>query len=337
MANKNPQPRKKRTKEENAKIKDNRQKFCERIEKLCERRKDALYECGRVLNEEDKVFSSYRGIAREIGISESEFCRYRKGDADVPLWVLSKLASLFNTSSDYLIGRIPDECGTFSNHLLASELGISRTSYDNLREFSKNLEFRLVLDALLSAKCDSNIVDYPFRKIFNDAFRFSELTLQANEIMDEKAWLAKIKAESKFIPNELKIDDSFAYELPLNDRLVELNQKKEAVVLELYSDFKLLLDSVADKYNQEQDIINRRTHNVKKWIDSIGDEFRTYAILYGNNYERICKFIKNQSSEVSLEEIKSKFSYVKEETLNQILNELSKNKAISKTAHGYCA
>ena len=338
MANKNPQPRKKRTKAENDKIRDNRQAFCERIEDLCQQRKEKLYEYGYVPTDEDKLFSSYRSIANELEISESEFCRYRKGDADVPLWVLSKLATLFNTSADYLIGRISEEYGTFSDYLLASQLRIGRGAYDNLCDYSRDPKFRLILNALLSAKCTDNINAYAFRNILNDAYRFAELTLQENEVMDEKTWLANAKNESRYNPKELKHDNfALAGEYPLDDKLKVLGQKKEAVVLDLYNDLKLLLISIGDMYIQEQEIIEERTHRVNKWIDFVGDEVRKDAKQKGNNPERICNFINNRADEVSLEEIEQEFSHVDEEALKKILDELSKNRAIMKAEHGYCA
>lgn len=338
MANKNPQPRKKRTKAEKDRISDNRQVFCERIEKLYQRRKEKLYEYGYEPTDEDKLFSSYRNIANELEISESEFCRYRKGDADVPNWVLSKLATLFDTSSDYLIGRIPDEYGSFSDYLLASQLGISRDAYDNLCDYSRDPKFRLVLNALLSSKCSDNPNSYAVRKILNDAFQFSELTLQSNEVMDEKKWLANVKENSRYDPSELKHDNfTFAGEYPLDDKLRALNQKKEAVILDLYNDFKQLLVAIANQYNTAPEIIEERKHRVDKWIGSTGNEVRKYAQEKGNNPERICNFINNRADEVSLEEIEQEFSHVGEEALKKILDELSKNRAIIKAEHGYCA
>ena len=338
MANKNPQPRKKRTKAENDKIRNNRQAFCERIEDLCQRRKEKLYEYGYVPTDEDNLFSSYRSIANELEISESEFCRYRKGDADVPNWVLSKLATLFNTSADYLIGRIPEEYGTFSDHLLASQLGISRDAYDNLCDYSRDSKFRLILNALLSAKCTDNMNAYAFRNILNDAYHFAELTLQENEVKDEKTWLVNVKNESKYNPKELK-HDNFALtgEYPLDDKLKLLDQKKESVVLDLYNDFKQLLIAIADQYNTAPKIIEERKHRVNKWIGSTGIEVRKYAQEKGNNPERICNFINNRAGEVSLEEIEQEFSHVDEEAIKKILDKLSKDRAIMKAEHGYCA
>ena len=338
MANKNPQPRKKRTKAERDRISDNRQVFCERIEELYQRRKEDLCEYGHEPNENDKIFASYRNIAKEVGISEPEFCRYRKGDADVPLWVLSKLATLFDTSSDYLIGRIPDEYGSFSDYLLASQLGISRDAYDNLCDYSRDPKFRLILNALLSSKCTDNMNAYAFRNILNDAYHFAELTLQENEVKDEKAWLVSVKNESKYNSKELKHDNfALAGEYPLDDKLKVLDQKKEAIVLDLYNDFKQLLIAIADPYNTAPEIIEERKHRVNKWIGSTGNEVRNYAQEKGNNPERICNFINNRASEVSLEEIEQEFSHVDEEALKKILDKLSKNRAIMKAEHGYCA
>ena len=338
MANKNPQPRKKRTKAENERIKDKRQVFCKRIEDLCQQRKEKLYEYGYVPTDEDKRFSSYRSIANELEISESEFCRYRKGDADVPNWVLSKLATLFNTSADYLIGRIPEEYGTFSDYLLASQLGISRDAYDNLCDYSHDSKFRLILNALLSAKCTDIMNAYAFRNILNDAYRFAELTLQENEAKDEKAWLANVKNESKYNPKELKHNNfALAGEYPLDDKLNVLDQKKEAVILDVYNDFKQLLVAIANQYNTAPEIIEERKHRVNKWIASTGNEVRKYAQEKGNNPERICNFIKNRADEVPLEEIEQEFSHVDEDALKKILDELSKNRSIMKAEHGYCA
>ena len=43
-------------------------------------------------------------IAEYLGCNRTVYRRYEKGDRDIPLWALIKLAEYYNTSTDYLLG-----------------------------------------------------------------------------------------------------------------------------------------------------------------------------------------------------------------------------------------
>lgn len=44
-------------------------------------------------------------IAELLGMHPSVYRRYEKGDRDIPLWALIRLADYYETSTDYLLGR----------------------------------------------------------------------------------------------------------------------------------------------------------------------------------------------------------------------------------------
>ena len=43
-------------------------------------------------------------IAEFLGCNRTVYRRYEKGDRDIPLWALIKLAEYYNTSTDYILG-----------------------------------------------------------------------------------------------------------------------------------------------------------------------------------------------------------------------------------------
>lgn len=43
-------------------------------------------------------------VAKQIGMSQTGYSKYETGENDVPVGVLMKLAKLYNTSIDYLVG-----------------------------------------------------------------------------------------------------------------------------------------------------------------------------------------------------------------------------------------
>ena len=44
-------------------------------------------------------------VAQKLGMSQSGYSRYEGGERDIPTEVLIKLADLYDTSVDYLLGR----------------------------------------------------------------------------------------------------------------------------------------------------------------------------------------------------------------------------------------
>ena len=53
---------------------------------------------------EDKDLSQ-RQIAQILGMSQTGYSKYETGENDIPTAVLIKLADLYKTSTDYLLGR----------------------------------------------------------------------------------------------------------------------------------------------------------------------------------------------------------------------------------------
>ena len=47
-------------------------------------------------------------IAALLGMHPTVYRRYEKGDRDIPLWALIKLAEYYNTTTDYLLGLTND-------------------------------------------------------------------------------------------------------------------------------------------------------------------------------------------------------------------------------------
>lgn len=47
-------------------------------------------------------------IAAELGLNVDVYRRYEKGQREIPVWALLKLADLYRTSVDYLVGRTDD-------------------------------------------------------------------------------------------------------------------------------------------------------------------------------------------------------------------------------------
>ncbi len=46
-----------------------------------------------------------RRLAAMLGISQPQYNRYEQGYRDIPTDLLLKLADIFNTSTDYILGR----------------------------------------------------------------------------------------------------------------------------------------------------------------------------------------------------------------------------------------
>lgn len=49
-----------------------------------------------------------KDIAELLDLNLQVYRRYEKGDRDIPLWALIKLADYYGTSTDYLLGRTND-------------------------------------------------------------------------------------------------------------------------------------------------------------------------------------------------------------------------------------
>ena len=46
-----------------------------------------------------------RALAEKLGMQQSQYNRYEKGYRDIPTDILISLADLYNTSTDYILGR----------------------------------------------------------------------------------------------------------------------------------------------------------------------------------------------------------------------------------------
>lgn len=52
-----------------------------------------------------------RELAAQLGISQQQYSLYEKGYRDLPTDILIRLADLYNTTTDYLLGRTDDPKG----------------------------------------------------------------------------------------------------------------------------------------------------------------------------------------------------------------------------------
>ena len=43
-------------------------------------------------------------IAEYLFVQRTVYCRYERGDREIPTWALIKLAKLYHTSTDYILG-----------------------------------------------------------------------------------------------------------------------------------------------------------------------------------------------------------------------------------------
>ena len=44
-------------------------------------------------------------IARYLNLNREVYRRYEKGEREIPVWAVLKLADLYQTSTDYILGR----------------------------------------------------------------------------------------------------------------------------------------------------------------------------------------------------------------------------------------
>ena len=56
---------------------------------------------------DDNEFTQ-RQIAKILGMKQPQYFRYEKGFSDIPSDILIKLADIYNTSTDYILGRTND-------------------------------------------------------------------------------------------------------------------------------------------------------------------------------------------------------------------------------------
>ncbi|MBQ8619713.1 MAG: helix-turn-helix transcriptional regulator [Clostridia bacterium] len=55
---------------------------------------------------------SQRALAKILGLTQPQYCRYEQGYRDLPTDILIQLADLYHTSTDYILGRTdhPGDC-----------------------------------------------------------------------------------------------------------------------------------------------------------------------------------------------------------------------------------
>lgn len=46
-----------------------------------------------------------RQLSAILGMKQSQYCRYEQGYRDIPTDILIKLADIYDTSTDYILGR----------------------------------------------------------------------------------------------------------------------------------------------------------------------------------------------------------------------------------------
>lgn len=49
---------------------------------------------------------SQRAIAEKLGMKQTQYFRYEQGYRDIPTDILIQLADIYETSTDYILGRI---------------------------------------------------------------------------------------------------------------------------------------------------------------------------------------------------------------------------------------
>ena len=60
---------------------------------------------GRLRDLREDHDMTQKQIAQMLGMSQTGYSKYETGENDVPVAVLVKLADLYHTSTDYLLGR----------------------------------------------------------------------------------------------------------------------------------------------------------------------------------------------------------------------------------------
>ena len=63
----------------------------------------AYYQRLRDMREDHDL--TQRELAKILGLTQPQYCRYEQGYRDLPTDILIQLADLYHTSTDYLLGR----------------------------------------------------------------------------------------------------------------------------------------------------------------------------------------------------------------------------------------
>lgn len=66
-----------------------------------------MYKRIRTLREDRDL--SQRQIAEMLGMSQTGYSKYETGENDIPTHILIKLADYYQTSVDYILGRINEK------------------------------------------------------------------------------------------------------------------------------------------------------------------------------------------------------------------------------------
>lgn len=48
---------------------------------------------------------SQQTVADYLFVQRTVYCRYERGEREIPAWAVIKLADLYHTSTDYILGR----------------------------------------------------------------------------------------------------------------------------------------------------------------------------------------------------------------------------------------
>ena len=54
---------------------------------------------------------SQRTLAKTLGLTQPQYCRYEQGYRDLPTDILIRLADMYETSTDYILDRTDDPKG----------------------------------------------------------------------------------------------------------------------------------------------------------------------------------------------------------------------------------
>ena len=65
----------------------------------------AQRQCFQVIVDSDLT---QRAVAAHLNMNLEVYRRYEKGIREIPVWALLKLAELYHTSTDYILGRTDD-------------------------------------------------------------------------------------------------------------------------------------------------------------------------------------------------------------------------------------
>ena len=62
-----------------------------------------MYQRIRMLREDRQL--TQKQVAKMLGMSQTGYSKYETGENDIPTAILLKLADLYQTTTDYLLGR----------------------------------------------------------------------------------------------------------------------------------------------------------------------------------------------------------------------------------------